>query len=353
MQLSASSAVRVGVFGASGTTGTELVSLVVGHPRCALGFATSREYAEQSLRKVDPAAPDVRLTDPGKVRFEDVDVAFSCLPHGASAEVVELCYRRGLRVIDLSGDLRLRDHAEHDRVYGSARSRDVAETSVYGLTEFRRDQVVDAPIIANPGCYPTCSVLALAPLAQQGLLSGPVVINALSGVSGAGRGAKPDTHFCAVYNDAKPYKLGREHRHAAEIDQTIGALLPAAKDVPDLLFCPHVIPIERGMLATVSVTGCDLAPEQAHELYMQAYRDEAFVEVLPQGEAARIRAAIHTNRAVIGVHGASGRDRHLVITCAIDNLVKGAAGQALQNMNLMFGLPETLGLERGVSGGQR
>ena len=338
-------AVRAGVYGASGTTGAELVSLLAKHPKCALTFATSRTHAGRSLREIEASADDVTLSHPDHVVLDEVDVVFTCLPHGSSAGVVQRTWSAGVRVIDLSGDLRLSDPSVHGRIYGTERDPRLIDVSEYGLTELAREEVSNARVVANPGCYPTCSILALAPLASRGLLEGPVVINALSGVSGAGRSASPATHFCAVAGDVRPYRLGREHRHTPEVEQTLTRLLPTGAELPDLVFCPHVIPIERGMLVTATVSAPPLTMPELHEIYEESYGSEPFVEVLPAGAPARIRAVARSNRAVIGLHPAHGRERRLVITCAIDNLLKGAAGQAVQNMNLMFGLPEAAGLE--------
>ena len=350
MLATTSSALRVGIFGASGTTGTELVSLVAAHPRCTLAFATSRAHAGQSLRAVEPGAVDVPLRAPDEPELDGIDVAFVCLPHGSAAELSRRVHEHGVRVVDLSGDLRLRDEATHGRVYGTPRDEALVESSTYGLTELSRGRVPQAPVVSNPGCYPTCATLALAPLARLGVLEGPVVINALSGVSGAGRQATAASHFCAVADDVRPYALGRRHRHTAEIEQNLAGLMPAGSTMPPLVFCPHVIPIERGMLVTATVPCPELTPAEVVDIYAQAYEGEPFVEVLPLDEPARIRAVTRTNHAVIGLHPVSGPVRHLVVTCAIDNLLKGAAGQAVQNMNLMFGLSEIDGLpaRRGV-----
>jgi N-acetyl-gamma-glutamyl-phosphate reductase len=335
--------VAVAVYGASGTTGTELVGLLARHPHTHLTFATSRSYAGQSLRAVDPAAPEISLSDPADVKLDSVDIAFTCLPHGQAAGTVETIASSGVRVIDLSGDLRLRDEATHARVYGSPRSREVAERAVYGLTETVRERLGDARIVSNPGCYPTCSALPLLPFVRRGLIEGDVVIDAKSGVSGAGRAAKPLTHFCAAVDDVRPYALGRAHRHVAEIEQTLD---DGARDGAGarIVFCPHVVPIERGMLATIVLSAPGVTAESALAICREDYDDEPFVDVLPAGEAARIRTVVRTNRAAIGVAAVEGTDR-LVLTGAIDNLLKGAAGQAVQNMNVMLGLPETTGLE--------
>ncbi len=303
-------------------------------------FATSRSLAGKSLREADPSAPPLKLVHDNEVNVQSVDVACVCLPHGEAARMVARCADTGVRTIDLSGDLRLHDAKLHAKVYATAREPKLAARAVYGLTEFARAQIASADVVSNPGCYPTCTAIALGPLAEEGLLPATVVIDAKSGISGAGRQATATTHFCAVADDVRPYKLGRAHRHAAEIEQTLGELGSAHTKV---VFCPHVVPIERGMLVTAVLESPALTASEVHELCTVRYRNEPFIEVLPLGQAARIRAVVRTNQAVLGVHCVEGT-RHIVLTCAIDNLLKGAAGQAVQNLNLMFGFPETLGL---------
>lgn len=339
-----STTIRVGIHGASGTTGTELVALLARHPHATVRYATSRRFAGRSLREVDPAAPDLDLVDPSSASPEDVDIVFTCLPHGDSARAVEAIAATGVRVIDLSGDLRLRDQGTHERVYGSRRDRSIAERAVYGLPEIFRGRIAEAEIIANPGCYPTCTALPLFPLVRRDRLRGPVIVDAKSGVSGAGRGANPLTHYCAAVDDVRPYSLGRSHRHVAEIEQTLADVIPHGEKPGHVIFQPHVVPIERGMLTTIVVGAPGLDAEAARALILEDFEDEPFIDVLPVGEAARIRAVARTNRVAIGVADVEGTD-HLVLTSAIDNLGKGAAGQAVQNLNILLGLPETTGLE--------
>jgi N-acetyl-gamma-glutamyl-phosphate reductase len=330
----------VGIFGASGTTGAELARLIDEHPACTVKHATSRSHAGKSLRTVDPSAADLPLVHPDDVTLEGLDVAFVCLPHGHAAPFVEKCAEAGVKTIDLSGDLRLRDEELHAQFYGTPRSEKIAAKAVYGLTEVSRDDIAKADVVSNPGCYPTCSAIALYPLAERGLLPDTVVVDAKSGISGAGRNATATTHFCSVADDVRPYKLGRSHRHAAEIEQTISTL---GKRTARVVFCPHVVPLERGLLVTIVVDVGVLTPSEVHDLYADTYGDEPLIEVLPMDTPARIRAVARTNGAVVSIHPVVGT-RHVVITCAIDNLRKGAAGQAVQNMNLMFGLPEVMGL---------
>ncbi|MEL6185637.1 MAG: N-acetyl-gamma-glutamyl-phosphate reductase [Myxococcota bacterium] len=333
--MNSATSARIGIYGATGSTGTELASWIARHPRCELVFATARSAAGQSLRSVDPAAPDVRLVHPDEADLEGIDVAFVCLPHGHSAEVAARCFRAGKRVVDLSGDLRLQSPHAHAAIYGSPRDETVAAAAVYGLTELRRAEIADARLISNPGCYPTISALCLAPFIDR--LERAPIINALSGVSGAGRAATPLTHFCAVHEDVRPYKLGRSHRHVAEIEQTLGHRV---------VFNPHVVPMERGMLATIHIRlDAELSEQQAHERLTQRYGDEPFIEVLPLGDVSRIRSVVRTNRVQLALNAVYKEPREWMLTGALDNLVKGAAGQALQNMNCMLGWPEIAGLE--------
>ncbi len=333
---------RVGVLGASGAAGTELVRILLRHPKCGLTFATSRSHAGDSLKSIDPASSDVTLRHPLDVDPSEVDVVFSSLPHGASAPTVERFVNAGPRVIDLSGDFRLADASIHKRIYGSPRSEELAKEVVYGLSEFSHDEVSAARVVANPGCYPTCSALALQPAAVRGLLEGPVVINAVSGVSGAGRTPSAKTHFCAAFDDVRPYSLGASHRHVAEIEQQL-TRWTGKPDLP-VIFNPHLVPIERGMLVTITVRLASITPAELHEIYVRQYRHNTFVDVLPLGESARIRAVSRTNRAVVAIAPGHPKTGHVVLTCAIDNLLKGAAGQAVQNLNAMYGLAEDSGL---------
>jgi N-acetyl-gamma-glutamyl-phosphate reductase len=288
------------------------------------------------------SAPDVFLVDPDEVDPSQVNLVFVCLPHGHAAACVEKCRNSGVRVVDLSGDLRLCDAKAHATSYGTPRNEALLDEAVYGLTETARAKIPDAQLVSNPGCYATCVGLALWPLAERGLLSGSVVVNALSGVSGGGRQPSHETHFCAAIDDVRPYNLGRRHRHVAEIQQYLSWWTGSEGLAPALVFNPHVIPIERGMLATIvtRVSGVDDA--ELRSIYEERYAAEPFVALMSACEPARVRAVTRTNQAVIGVERVAHSD-HVVITCAIDNLLKGASGQAIQNMNLMFGFPEAEG----------
>lgn len=336
---------QVGIYGATGNTGAELVRLLHEHPLAEVAFGTSRSCAGGLLDTIDPAAPQLALIHPEEADPATIDVAFLCLPHGASAPVAEALLDAGPVIVDLSGDLRLRDATEHSTIYGSPRSAALMEQVVYGLPEVNRGQLQSARVVSNPGCYATAVALALLPLAQSDRLSGTVIVNAISGVSGAGRAPSATTHFCSAHDDVMPYKVGRQHRHLPEIEQTLGG--GGGQGQASFVFTPHLGPMSRGILATCYVDGAGLSESEARSLYAEYYVQHPFTRVLPEGRHARIRAVAHSNRAVLSVHGV-GSTNGLIVASAIDNLVKGAAGQAIQNMNLACGLPEATGLPGGI-----
>jgi N-acetyl-gamma-glutamyl-phosphate reductase len=350
MSTGRSQSISAGVIGATGTTGVELARLLTAHPSLQLRFATSRERAGQTLSAVDPAAPPLLLSDPDEIDPTEVDVVFLCLPHGSSALIAAEMRAQGARVIDLSGDLRLTDAEAHSRTYGSERSQELAEQAVYGLPELNREEIRRARLVSNPGCYATAVTLALLPLAEAGKLESLVIVDAKSGVSGAGRAATATTHFCSAHDDVRPYKAGRAHRHVPEMEQTLTramgsrpqGMLEPVNDFA-IIFTPHLVPLERGILATCVVRDTGLDSSAASRLYQERYAREPMVRVQRNGEPARIRTVARSNRAVVSIDHVQGYDL-LVITCAIDNLGKGAAGQAIQNANLFLGLPETEGI---------
>ncbi|MEX1024409.1 MAG: N-acetyl-gamma-glutamyl-phosphate reductase [Planctomycetota bacterium] len=332
----------VGLYGASGTTGVELARLLTLHPEVEIAFATSRSERGRTLDEIDPSAPCVELSHPDDVDAGSVDIVLLAVPHGTAGVLAEQCLATGSRVIDVSGDHRLIEARNHDEVYGTPRSHDLAREAAYGLPELGREAIRAARLVANPGCYATASILPLAPLATAGFLDDLVVIDAKSGVSGAGRTPTATTHFCSAANDVQPYKVGRVHRHVAEIEQAL-RLHDVEQAEHQVVFNPHLVPIERGIQATAVVRTGDAALVRA--TLEDAYRGEEFVRVLPAGRCARIRGVAYTNRAEIAVTAVPGVEA-TVVTVAIDNLLKGAAGQAVQNLNLMAGFPENTGLLR-------
>lgn len=334
--------IRAGIFGATGYTGLELVKILRRHPAVEVAFVTSQSHAGKTLRDVFPAAPALQLITGEEAPVSDVDVVFLCLPHAAAAETALTSLRAGKRVIDLSADFRLRDARTYEQWYAHSHpAPELLGEAVYGLTEAARHLLPGARLVANPGCYPTSVLLALQPLMRSDItVVGPIIADCKSGVSGAGRAPTQTTHFVEVADNFAPYKIGRVHRHLPEMEQTLRSW---RHDTPTLIFSPHLLPVPRGILSTVYVTlGTDITENDLRLLFQEQYDGEAFVEVLPAGELASLAHVSYTNRCVISLTLAG---RTLILTSAIDNLIKGAAGQAVQNMNVVFGCPETTGLQ--------
>src|SRR3977135_4131097 len=311
--------VPVGVLGASGYVGQELLRLLAGHPGASIAFATSESAAGERCGSIEL----VRIEDAPLARAE---IVLSALPHGVSARYVQQARGLGRRTVDLSADFRLSPDA------------------VYGLTEVTRPHVAAADLVANPGCYPTAALLALLPLARAGLIdqAREVVIDAASGVTGAGRTLKRDLLFGEVAEDFRAYAAGNEHRHLPELKATLAR---ESGFTGDLVFTPHLLPIKRGILETIHVPLTrDIDRGTAEGIYQAVYANEPCVAVL-HGTLPSLKDVVYTNRVAIGVATvANVRRPRLTVIAAIDNLVKGAAGQAIQNMNVMLGLPETAGL---------
>jgi len=339
--------IAAGVFGATGYTGYELVQLLTTHPEVEVAFATSRSSAGQRLSDLYPSPLDVRLVAPEEADLDAADVAFFCLPHGESMAAVAAARER-TRCIDLSADFRLHDVALYEQWYKVAHvAPELLPGAVYGLSEVYREQVAGADLVANPGCYPTSVLLALYPLARDGhLRGGRVIVDSKSGVSGAGRKLRVGSLFCEVSENFAPYSIGRTHRHLPEMEQELAAWGAEVR----VTFSPHLLPVVRGIVSTIYLTLEEgWTVERLVELYQEAYAGEPFVHVLPAGQMVSLAYVNHTNRCALsfadaGVDGNPGND--FIVVSAIDNLIKGASGQAVQNMNLMFGLDETVGLPR-------
>jgi N-acetyl-gamma-glutamyl-phosphate reductase len=335
--------VRASVAGASGYAGGEVVRWLSQHPRVELVHLTAFREKGRPLADVFPNLRGFgaqTLNGTGWLEMAaDSDVVFLALPHGAAVEAVPALLETGTRVVDLGADFRLKDPASYAQWYGSEHgATELLGEAVYGLPEQNRKRIRSARLVANPGCYPTAAALALLPLLASGRVGGPVIVDAKSGVSGAGRNPSAATHFSEVNENVKPYKLG-EHRHGPEMEQTFAS---AGTPVP-VYFAPHLTPMTRGILATCyAPLSSDLSPDEALSLYREAYRDEPFVRVL-EDDLPQTKATLGSNFCDVAVRVDSKR-RLAVAVSAIDNLVKGAAGQAIQNMNLMFGFPETEGL---------
>jgi N-acetyl-gamma-glutamyl-phosphate reductase len=332
--------IQVGLFGASGYTGFELVKLLGRHPEVAIHFATSRSQAGRSLAELYPAGPALPLIAPKNAPLTEVDLVFLCLPHAAAAPTAVAALEAGARVVDLSADFRLKSAADYEHWYGVQHpAPNLLPEALYGLTEFVRDQLPNARLVANPGCYPTSILLALQPALSVRAAAGTIIADAKSGVSGAGRVPRQNTHFVEVAGNFSPYKIGRSHRHLPEMEQ---AMAQWSNSTPPLIFSPHLLPVPRGLLSTIYMPLREGWSEPTlRTLYEEIYAGEPFIQVLPAGELATLAHVVNSNRCVIGLSVAA---ETLILTSAIDNLVKGAAGQAVQNMNLMFGFEEQAGL---------
>lgn len=343
--------INIGIFGATGYTGLELVKLLARHRHARIAFAHSESNAGARLSDVLPCPYDLPLIKSDDAPLGEVDVVFSCLPHVASAALCARALDAGARVIDLSADFRLRDAAVYAQWYKHTHPHpELLEQAVYGLPEVYRRDIADAQLVANPGCYPTSIILGALPLLEVGALADPVIIaDSKSGVSGAGRKPSQATHFVEVNESLAPYNIGHVHRHVPEIEQELSAAwvdVATRNDAsPRVIFSPHLLPISRGMLSMLYVT---LTPQAAAQdwraIYAKRYEGEPFVRVLPQGQVATIAHASYTNHDVISLHPVAGMPERLQVVSCIDNLVKGASGQAVQNMNIMFGVDECEGL---------
>ena len=336
---------KIGIYGASGYTGQELLRLLLRHPQAEVVALTSRRYAGVPVSDIYPVF--VGLTDLAFVDAspEDVagaaDIVFLALPHGVSMAVAPIFLKAGKKVIDLSADFRLHDVATYEKWYSRHTAPDIIKESVYGMPELYGDEIAKARLVANPGCYPTSVILGLAPLLKANWIDdSSIIADSKSGVSGAGREPQVGTLFCEVDEGFKAYKVG-EHRHTPEMEQEISIL--AGCDVR-ISFTPHLLPITRGILSTIYATlQKDVTTAELIDLYRAFYKGKKFVRVYKAGTFPNISSVRGSNYCDIGLT-VDARTKRVIIICAIDNLVKGAAGQAIQNMNLMCGLSEDTGL---------
>ncbi len=334
--------IRAAILGASGYTGAELARLISEHPKIAITTLTADRKAGAAMADAFPHLAHLDLPDLTRLEDADwdtVDLVFCALPHATTQEVLKTLPSK-LKIVDLSADFRLEDPAEYERWYGRAHQAvELQKEAVYGLPEFYRAEIRQARLVANTGCYVATALLALLPLLEARVIApDPIVIDAASGVSGAGRGLKETSLFAEVSEGFAAYGLGG-HRHVAEIDQECSK---AAGAPVRPSFTPHLLPQNRGILATIYVHG---AAEEIHAALTQRYQDEFFVHVKPLGQAPQTRHVRGSNFAHIGVVADRAPGRSIVIS-ALDNLVRGASGQALQNANIMLGLDETMGLRQ-------
>lgn len=328
--------IRVGVYGASGYAGLDLVELLVRHPNVELVFATSNTFLGQPV-----AGTFLYYIDHDQAPYKDVDAVFLALPHMASAPVAKRALDAGKRVIDLSADLRLDTPERYEQWYGAAHPHPELLPTPYGLPEINREQLRGIRRVAVPGCYPTTTLLGLYPLLKGGYLAegAPIVVDAKSGVSGAGRAPKLNTHFVEVFGNLSPYNAGRKHRHVGEIEQMIDKLGYTGP----LVFVPHLLPVDRGLMASIYVTlNYKITSDKVQALYRDAYDGELLIEVLPLGEYATLRHVVRKNHCTISLTPVT--DNLLHITSVTDNLRKGASGQAIQCFNLMYDFSETTAL---------
>lgn len=341
--------IRVGVAGATGYTGIELVRILSRHPGVRLVAGTSEQYQGRALEEVFPhlgggvGLPALEPLDPGRLAAA-CDAVFLALPHGVAGSVVPALLAGGVRVIDLGADFRLRDPEAYRTWYAHEPApAALLEEAVYGLPELYRQRIPGARLVANPGCYPTSCALAAAPLLRAGLVeTRGIVFDSKSGVSGAGRGVSLGVHFSEVNENLKAYSVAGAHRHTPEIEQTLSDL---AGEPVRVTFTPHLVPMTRGILTTAYFQLREEASrERVWEVFREFYRGEPFVRVRPPGSLPQTKEVWGSNRCDIGVE-VDARTGRVVVVAAIDNLVKGASGQAVQNLNLLFGLDETLGLE--------
>lgn len=333
---------KIGILGATGYTGQELLRILNHHPEAQVVFLGSSTSGGKNYSDIYPQwnQSGYVLAD---AEVPDVDVLFVALPHGIAAERAEAIIKKGIRIIDLGADFRLKDYQEYELWYKTRHANPkLLREAVYGLPEHYRKQIGEGSIIANPGCYPTASLLALAPLLKERLInSNSIIIDAKSGVSGAGRGIAQDLHYSEVNENFKAYGIG-VHRHTPEIEQQLSE---AAGEKVIINFTPHLVPMTRGILATIySNVQTGITEQVLRDCLQQAYRGEPFIHVLPEGTWPQTKFSYGSNHAYLQLK-VDRRTGRLIIVSVIDNLVKGAAGQAIQNMNILFGLPETMGLE--------
>jgi N-acetyl-gamma-glutamyl-phosphate reductase len=341
---------KIAVLGASGYTGAELLRLLIGHPRAEIALLTADRRAGKAMAEVFPQFAPYKLPTLAAIDGTDwqklaLDLAFCALPHGTTQKVIADLLERAPRtkVVDLSADFRLADPAAYARWYGHEHAApQLQKEAVYGLTEVYRPQIKAARLAANPGCYTTCAELALIPLLKAKAIDpDEIVIDAKSGMTGAGRAAREDMLFAEVSEGFHAYGVGH-HRHMAELDQEFS--LAAGREVV-VTFTPHLVPMNRGILSTIYVRGVKAAPDDLHALLAKAYANEPFVHVLPFRTLPQTRHVRGSNMTFIGV-AADRIAGRAIIVAALDNLTKGASGQAVQNMNVMLGFPETMGLEQ-------
>ena len=339
--------INIGILGGTGYVGIELVRLLCRHENVNITRIVSQSFVGKAISEVYPNLKGVCDLICSALDIDDIarncDVVFTALPHGASKELIPALFAKDVKIIDMSGDYRYDDKAIYEKWYGEPHtSPELLEQSVYGLCEIHRDKISQTKLVGNPGCYTTCSILALAPVVERGIIdNSSIIIDAKSGVTGAGRSSSLDFSFCEATETAKAYKIAT-HRHTSEIEQELSRF--AGEDI-ELSFTPHLIPMKRGILATCYVNlQKSVSIEEVHKLYSEFYKNEYFVRICGVGTLPEVKNVAGSNFVDIGIAVDERLNRLVVVSC-IDNLIKGAAGQAVQNMNIMFGFEESAGLD--------
>ncbi len=340
--------IRTGILGASGYTGSELIRIILDHPEFELTYVSANKYVGEKVSNLYLSFAGLVNLEYEKLDASRIDllcdIVFVCLPHGESMKHIPDILDMGKKVVDLSADFRLKEAESYRKWYGVDHACPAfLDEAVYGLPEINREKITKARLVANPGCYPTAAILGLMPLVVKNLVSGRIVIDAKSGVSGAGRKTTLATHFPQAAENMSPYSVGK-HRHTPEIENVLSELSNGKS--ADIVFVPHLTPMNRGILCTMYVPVGDMRTSgELFEIYRDAYANEPFVEILPAGVYPETKAVQGSNMCHISAEMIEG-GKIAVIMSAIDNLVKGASGQAVQNMNLMCGIPENAGLGR-------
>jgi len=332
--------VRVGIINVTGYIGMEIARLLHRHPQVELSSVTGRSAAGQRLSQFLPHLADIDLEI--QAELGDVELAFSALPHKEGVGTIAAALEAGMKVVDVSADFRLNDAGDYDRWYGFTHPMpQLLGEAVYGLVELTRDRLPAARLVANPGCYPTGAILALAPAVKEGLIEPDIIVDAKSGVSGAGRGLTLNTHYAEANENVSAYALGG-HRHLPEVVQELGKLNPSLS--LSVTFVPHLVPMSRGILSTcyAKLAAPVKGIEEVRRLYREFYRGEPFVRVVDAPPQTKQTWGSNLCLVYPAVDARTGR---LIVVSCIDNLVKGGAGQAVQNMNVMLGMPEAAGLD--------
>jgi N-acetyl-gamma-glutamyl-phosphate reductase len=342
--------IKVGIAGATGYVGIELIRILAGHPQVELVYVATQSHTGQALKTVYPHLQSIVDIDCSPLDAAEMakkcDVVFTALPHGIALSLAKPILEAGKKLIDLGADFRLKTPASYEKWYGQpSASSELLEFATYGLPGIvSREEIKGSHLIANPGCYPTCIALGASPAISHGIVKTKgMIFDAKSGVSGAGRGLSLNSHFCEVAENFKAYAIAGSHRHTPEIEQILAEI---AGHPVTVQFTPHLLPMVRGLL----VTGYfqlekDISPEAIWEIYSQSYKDEPFVRLCPFGMLPQTANVRGSNYCDIGL-AVDSRTNTLIVVSVIDNLVKGAAGQAVQNMNILFELPETMGLNQ-------